>query len=360
MYEILSNEQMGRVIAFWSPIHRQGATSTTAALIASFIAEKIGNEKDGGKVLVMSNELFGSFTAGDYLTSEDMPDGLTEVVVLSNCGNLKTYEDIYNNTFSGVENLDILSNNKKNSSLTSSDIEKEIKNILNVAKTGYKYIIVDCVAGKHDIATLSILKRCDIIVVCMPQDRHIIDNWIRKISNVYLPECEHKPTVMVLEQYYDYRHISYDRLCKEFKVDADELCYIDLSDTVNKAVNDRKIPELIRNIHKEKDNELELQIKLINNSIEDAIQKVVNDEIKKAEEIDERNRQETQEYIGNMDLFNIDYSSNNIEPSLTDEQTPSSDYAQDTGYEQDFGYSTDSGYTQDDLLDGSTSYTSEV
>ena len=309
MYDIKSSLDMGRVIAFWSPIHRQGAVSTTTALLASYIAEqninkgnKLSNESNN-EILLMSNELYGAPTAVTYMLKDNIPDGLTEVVHLSKSDNLKSSTNIYNNTYSGINGIDILASGKRNGNIEDY-IALEIPNIFNIARTGYKYILVDTVSGIHNESTLAILRNCDIIIVCMPQDRIIFDNWIRKMPGVYISEVEKKPTIIISEMHYEYKHMTYNSMLTELK---DNLYYISLNDIIHKAVSDRSIAYTVKDLCKSKiQDDAIFEISAIYEKIDEYIDKIINLEIQKENEIDEENDQRTQEYLNSIKLFSDD------------------------------------------------------
>lgn len=321
MYNIKSSLDMGRVIAFWSPIHRQGAVSTTTALLASFISEKHINKdikftrESNNDVLLMSNELYGAPTAATYMIKDTIPDGLTEVVHLSKSDNLKSDTSIYNNTYSGVLGVDILASSKRNGNIEDY-IALEIPNIFNVARTGYKYILVDTVPGTSNESTLAILRNCDIIVVCMPQDRMTFDNWIRKMPGVYISEVEKKPTIVISEMHYEYKHMTYSSMATELK---DNLYYISLNDVVHKAVSERSVASTIKELCKVKSkDDVIYELSAIYDTILEYIDTIVNKELQKENEIDEENDQRTQEYLENINNL---FSDNDYEDYNTDDKS---------------------------------------
>lgn len=299
MYEINNIIDKGRVIAFWSPVHRQGAVSTTAALLTSLMAKELEREGEGNKVLLMSNELYGADTAASYITLGDKSDGLTEIIDLARADNLKSINDIHNHT-STFHNIDILKNSERNTNV-SDHISREIPTIFNVVRQGYKYTIVDTVCGTFKEATQAILRHCDAIVVCMPQDKHIIDDWIRKKQGVYTNEVEKKGTVIVSEQHWEYDHLSYGDIKKSLKC---ELSYISLNPVVHKAVSDYDIYGLVETELKAKNpDDIIYEIQEIYSKIQGYLNDIMNKEITEAEVIEEENKQKTKEYLENVSLF---------------------------------------------------------
>lgn len=315
MYEVRNSEDLGRVITFWGPIHRQCAVSTTVALTACYIASQLKDDK----LLLMSNEIHGSPTAADYMVKDDMPDGLTEVVELASCESLKGYDDIYNNTYSAIPNIDILNSNKRTNGLSSAQLANQIDNIFNKAREGYKYILVDAIAGRHDVSTLALLRNSDVIVVCMPQDQYILDSWVRKMSNVYIPEAETKPSIIVIEQYIDYKHLGYGKICN--MLNLQDLVYVDMNDTIHKAVCNRNIPDMIMQELKSKSSDVIPELKHLYEYILTGVEVVLEEEKRKQDEEDELNKQQTQEYIDNIGLFDsMGYEETDEEESRQDKE----------------------------------------
>lgn len=304
MYDVTNSVDSGRVIAFWSPVHRQGAVSATVAMMACFMAEKILEAKEDDKLLVLSNELYGAPTAANYMVKDMMPDGLTEVVELSSSDNLKTSADIYNNTFSGVSRVDILNSSKRNTNIEDY-LSREIPNIFNVARSGYKFTLVDTVAGTFDEASRQILRTCDMIVVCMPQDKYLFDSWIRKMPGIFIQEADKKPVLIISEKHYEYEHMKYSQMKKELKK---ELYYISLNDIVHKAVSERDIPTMIRSWYKSKTpDDIILELDAIYSQILTDLDNIVQLEIQRALEEEEESKQKTKEYLDTVDnLFGED------------------------------------------------------
>lgn len=317
MYDVTNSVDSGRVIAFWSPVHRQGAVSTTTAMMACFMAEKIAEAKEDDKVLILSNELYGAPTAANYMVKDMMPDGLTEVVELSSSDNLKTHTDIYNNTFSGIPRIDILNSSKRNTNIEDY-ISREIPNIFNIARSGYKYTLVDTVASTWDESTMSILRNCDTIVVCMPQDRYILDSWIRKMPNVFINDADKKPTVIISEKHYEFEHMKYAQMKRELKR---ELYYLSLNDIVHKAVCEQNIPDMIKtNIKAKNPDDVILELEAIYDKIVENLDNIVQLEVQRAIEEEEESKQKTKEYLETVnDLFGEDIYGYSEEEDTADE-----------------------------------------
>ena len=343
MYDISKPAEVGRVIAFWSPIHRKGAVSTTTALVASMLAEKLIAEKEGNKVLLMSNELMGTPTAANYMTSESIPDGLTEVVELSSSENLNDAADIYNNTFSGIPNIDILYSGRRNTS-TSNYLHREIPRIFEVARSGYKYTVVDTTPGLFDESTVAILHNCDVIVVCMPQDRYVFDSWIHKMPEIYTPEADKKPIIIISEKHYEYEHMKHKDMQKELRTDLLTIC---LNDLVHKAVSNKSVRDFVhKQIESKKSHDDVIdELEDIYDYIVDAVNKVIDFECEEMIKEDERAQKETQEHLTDDLFFGMGYSSDesNTSSAFEDDIDESSETTIDGG---DTGVFGSSGYTE--------------
>lgn len=319
MYDIVNIIDKGRVIAIWSPIHRQGGTSALTALLASYISE-VEKEEDN-KMLLMSNELYGAPTATKYITSEQLPTSLAEVVYLSKTESLKSYEDIYNNSSSNIKNLDILQSVKR-SQQVKQFLAQNIKNILEVAKTGYKYIFVDTVSGTMDATTSEILKNSDVVIVCMPQDKFIWDNWLRKLDGTFHKALENKRYMLVSGLHYEYKYMSYVKMAKELK--DEELAWLSQNELVKASAETRSMLEMVRTELKkksEKQDDCIREIRIIYDMVLKNIELVRQEELKLEEEEKAKDELENNKRISSLlDMFNESYyEENNFND--TDEQS---------------------------------------
>lgn len=303
MYNITNPEDLGRVIALWSPVHRQGAVSATTALLASYIAEQMDAE-DNEKILIMSNEIYGSPTASFYMTNEDMIDGMQEVIQLSLSDNLKKPEEIYTNTFSLSPRIDILNCGKRNRDLGDL-LEQEIGNILDMARVGYKYIIIDTVCGPHDKSSKKIIENCDLVMACIPQDRYIFDSWIRKTPGIYVEELKNgKPLITLSAMHCEYPDMKYESMRKEIK--GRKLYYVSLNDIVHEAVSKRNIPEMIKaNIKLKSPDSVIGELDALIDAIDETIAKIVVKEQQEKSFDIEKNKKETSDYLKGLSIKDL-------------------------------------------------------
>ena len=323
----MSSEDSGRVIAVWCPIHRQGAVSTTAAMLASYMSEQIASDKTSDKILVMSNIMTPFPNAGEYLVTDRMVDGLNEVVELALSENLRKHSDIYNSTFSGVPRIDILGTAKKRT-VQVDFLAQSVSDIFNIARSGYRYIVVDTAPGVQDLSTLSILRNADLVVVCLPQDRFIFNMWVRKMQEVYPSELDNKPVVTVIAQYYDYMHMQYDKMIKELakKNEEPDITYINLNDDVHKAVSKRDVYSFIKAQKKSANPDCAYEeIEFIMELIEENLQRVIEGEEQATEQKEEEFRERNRKYLQDFGLDDDSGLYGDDEPEEEDESEDTSD-----------------------------------
>ena len=296
MYDVPNIADKGRVIALWSPAHRQGAVSANTALLASYLAETV---EDGMKVLVMSNELYGAHTAAHYITDESMTDGLTEVCELSESDNLKNPQSLYDNTFSFGPKLDIINSSKRNTNIRD-NLPRQINNIFNVARQGYRYTLVDTVSGVYDNSSQEILRRADVIIICMPQDKFTFESFIKKVKGFYpdaIKDDKRKRILIVSSIHYEYEHMTYNSMRKALNKRY-PLSHIQMNDVIHKAVGDRNIYNAVRSELKSKKPDVFIsELEDITYYVNMIIANIAAEETAMAEREEELARQNTEKYL---------------------------------------------------------------
>lgn len=324
MYDIVNILDKGRIIAFWSPVHRQGTTSAITALVASYASSL--EENNGSKMLLMSNELYGSPTAIQYITNEQLPATLTEIVDLSRTDNLRSFEGIYNNSGSNIKNLDILQSVKRSASI-SHDLSEQIKHILDVAKTGYKYIFVDTVAGTIDATTSEILRNADVVIVCMPQDKFIWENWTRKMDGTFHRAIENKQYLMVSASHYEYKYLPYKKLAKD--LGDEDLVWVSQNELVKSSAETRNILSMMKQELKNKPEkrddcikEVEILYKFMLKKIDIVKRKEISLEKELEEKAEQENADRLNDLIGLFDesMGGIDLSQNEVAPEKSSDK----------------------------------------
>ena len=294
MYEVTSPTNSGRVIAVWSPVSRQGGISTLASLMAAYLCRT--NQTD--KVLVMSNETDGQPTAEQYLVKDNAISGLAEVIELAISDNLHRPDDLYNNAHNIAPNLDGLSCGKGNTNVADF-LSREIEQILDLARKSYRFTVIDTLSGQYSATTQEILKNCDCVVVGLPQDKYIFDNWVRKMSDVYPSYLKDNRTVLVASCYFDYSHMRYQDMRKELK--GTPLYYINQNSAVHKAVAYRNMLDFVSSelkVKKGYDDVID-EINAIVDWVETILIDVVNKEVESEAKAAEVREKENKDYIEN-------------------------------------------------------------
>ena len=301
MYEVISPRNSGRVIAVWSPVSRQGAVSTTAALVSTYIGKTNPNDK----ILILSNETRGLPNAAYYMSRGDTQQGLAEVVELAISDNLNKVDDLYNNAFTLAPNIDVLGSTKFNTNVESY-LPISINKILELAKRAYRYIIVDTVCGQEDETTNQVLDLSDVVVVGIPHDRYTFDNWVRKMPDVFPQRLQkhYNKLVLVCSIYYNYIHLEYHDMVRALK--GRKLYYINQNSLVHKLVGTRRMYETIESeIDKFKVkagkcdtvvNEVAAIVEDIYRIIESVIETEEQEEIKMDQEVQAKNDEYMEEF----------------------------------------------------------------
>ncbi|MBP1926738.1 cellulose biosynthesis protein BcsQ [Sedimentibacter acidaminivorans] len=107
--------------------------------------------------------------ATDYITSNQIRNGVDDLIFLNDTNNINTKEDILVYTHKLSENLDILGTGKNQN-----NIQKHYKKIIDLLSLAYDYILIDTVTG-NDLIYKNVMNLSDLIVVCLPQDRFVYE-----------------------------------------------------------------------------------------------------------------------------------------------------------------------------------------
>nr|WP_312579553.1 hypothetical protein [Sedimentibacter sp.] len=152
-----------KVITFWSPVKRQGC-STNTTLYASYLS-KVINETEKAVIFSINTDI----DATDYITSNQIRNGVDDLIFLNDTNNINTKEDVLVYTHKLSENLDILGTGKNQN-----NIQKHYKKIIDLLSLAYDYILIDAVTG-NDLISKNVMNLSDLIVVCLPQDRFVYE-----------------------------------------------------------------------------------------------------------------------------------------------------------------------------------------
>lgn len=173
-------------IAFWSPVHGQGGTTSNLLAIGIMMAL----EMDHRLLLTQTNfdmndiekVLLGERKEEEGLFHDIGIDALVRSIKTSP---LK-WDSFYDTTISVLKNrMDLLTGTSKiNQNYYEEDTKKVIHNIFHYAEENYNDILVDTNAGLNGI-TPKVLESMDLVVVNLCQNKMVLDSFFkeRKIAN---------------------------------------------------------------------------------------------------------------------------------------------------------------------------------
>jgi len=185
---------MGKTIVSWSPVHGQGATTSNIAALASMFALTYN-----AKNLITHTQLtYSSLESlfGKVLEErgfEDMGMAALERLAKSNLLKAEAVMDYTETIYTG--RLDILGGTKRLH--TSQDL---IEILLEYIKDAYDLVWIDAHSGLRNELTVRLLKKADVVLVNLPQNRYILDHFFKGED---FPEFFKEKEVIVLISSYD-------------------------------------------------------------------------------------------------------------------------------------------------------------
>jgi MinD-like ATPase involved in chromosome partitioning or flagellar assembly len=175
-------------IAFWSTVHGQTATTSSALAIATMTA--INNNY---KTLIAHTHIQNSTLEKCFLSHRELnkdgifdfsDNGIDALCRLAKHGRL-TPDIISNYTVSLLQNsrLDLLAGTIKEDKELFEKEESTLRKIFACSNSYYDLIFVDVHSGLNSNFSNLILDSSDLIVVCLNQNRFVIEDYIREIQN---------------------------------------------------------------------------------------------------------------------------------------------------------------------------------
>ncbi len=175
-----------KIISFWSPVSRSGV-STNTALFISYLS-KVMNEMDKAVLFSLNDNVDST----DYITDTAIKEGLKKLKLLHSNGDINSKEDVFAYTHKISENIDVLGTNK--------DIDTILENfdlMIEILSESYDYIILDIKSGMDKIS-LDAISCSTVIVVCMPQDKYICEDFSQNAELL-----NDKKSIFLISQYDD-------------------------------------------------------------------------------------------------------------------------------------------------------------
>lgn len=218
------------IVAFWSPLHGQAKVSTNTCLVSIYASLK--KEK---KCLVIDSQ----FTFGrlQELICPNAEDGISQIFTYAQSNNLSE-DNLKMHVTSVVENkLYLLGSTKQK--MVNDKLSECLPSILSVSNNCYDYVIIDTNAGVRDNITSTILHSADLVVVNLPQEDYVLENFFKKAEGYYHPALNGTDYVCLIGNYHDdYEHYSTKRIMSKFKLK--EIYSINDNKNVHKCITDKR------------------------------------------------------------------------------------------------------------------------
>ena len=198
-----------KVIAVWSDSNGLGATSTTAALIASALTACAG---DGRQVLMMSTDS-GPYD-GVQILSPAIPSSQTmgNLLLMAIAGGLQSDTDFTSFVLNVGEGLYALQPNSDLARMGDEAV-KAYRQIIDHASTLYDYIVID-VAGAQDAMSSMVLSKADIILVCVSQNMKHIKTLQQDRIFTSFPALRDKDCGVIITRYSPLPYLDEKKVCK--------------------------------------------------------------------------------------------------------------------------------------------------
>lgn len=198
-----------KVIAVWSDSNGLGATSTTAALIASALTACAG---DGRQVLMMSTDS-GPYD-GVQILSPAIPSSQTmgNLLLMAMAGGLQSDTDFTSFVLNVGEGLYALQPNSDLARMGDEAV-KAYRKIIDHASTLYDYIVID-VAGAQDAMSSMVLSKADIILVCVSQNMKHIKTLQQDRIFTSFPALRDKYCGVIITRYSPLPYLDEKKVCK--------------------------------------------------------------------------------------------------------------------------------------------------
>ena len=198
-----------KVIAVWSDSNGLGATSTTAALIASALTACAG---DGRQVLMMSTAS-GPYD-GVQILSPAIPSSQTmgNLLLMAMAGGLQSDTDFTSFVLNVGEGLYALQPNSDLARMGDEAV-KAYRQIIDHASTLYDYIVID-VAGAQDAMSSMVLSKADIILVCVSQNMKHIKTLQQDRIFTSFPALRDKYCGVIITRYSPLPYLDEKKVCK--------------------------------------------------------------------------------------------------------------------------------------------------
>ena len=198
-----------KVIAVWSDSSGLGATSTTAAMIASALT---ASTRDGRQVLMMSTDP-GPYD-GVQILSPAIPSSQTmgNLLLMAMAGGLQTDTDFTSFVLNVGEGLYALQPNSDLARMGDEAV-KAYRQIIDHASTLYDYIVID-VAGAQDAMSSMVLSKADVALICVSQNMKHIKLLQQDRIFTSFPALRDKDCGVIITRYSPLPYLDEKKVCK--------------------------------------------------------------------------------------------------------------------------------------------------
>lgn len=239
---------MGKTIVSWSPVMGQGSTSANTIGLASVMSlEKVHRSLLAIMQLTANPmEGFGRKTT----TSEFDDSGIIGLERLVKSKLLKP-DDVpaYTETIY-KSHLDFLKG-KKGKQLDDENLDV-LSVILRFAREHYDFTWIDAESGIASEKTLELLTNADLVLINLPQSRHVIENFLSAVPN----QLQNQPYIIILSQYDDKSNYSLRNIKRQNRIQV-PFFTIPYATAYRDAINQNRIAEFfIRSTTVEKRDDL--------------------------------------------------------------------------------------------------------
>lgn len=164
-----TKNKIGKVISVFSDANGVGATSTTAAMVATALSCK------GKKVLLITMD-HDTMDAVSYLTDSVVETTLDDLMILANSNGLTKTSDFDTYVYSLSESLDAVRGSSKFDRL-SGDPADCMMNIIDLAQYRYHFVVVD-IQGRSSQTARTVMNESDLVIYAIGQSVKQLDNLV--------------------------------------------------------------------------------------------------------------------------------------------------------------------------------------
>ena len=185
---------MGKTIVSWSPVHGQAATTSNVVALAAHFALTYTHQS-----LITHTQLtystLESLFGKEMTTSRGFDSGIEALERLAKSNYLKAdaVRDYTETVYKG--RLDLLGGTQNQSLETPQLLEV----LLKVTEDAYDLVWVDAHSGTRSNTSKRLLKKADLVIVNLPQNRYVIEQFFS--GEGFPPELREKEIIILISQY---------------------------------------------------------------------------------------------------------------------------------------------------------------